>query len=317
MVGDERITLYEGTGVIQFSRRWMLEAGLNCPGIRVPSRTGTYAREFYLEPSFQEFDLVGQMGEREEDDFTPRVDVEGYPSVFRDPSGRWGTPCSQWDPERYRRFTGKDPVTVEENPRVVGELVAPGVVEVNREDAGDVLRALDQFDAEVSALRESERAEPSRGSEAPIEGNVISAAEAIENVAKGGVVAEAVDPSAPVVGEPLRTSGGLGGRDSDAGEEASNVGTGPLASPVVSQDFRGLPGSPAWSGNLSISRGPVSDAGSYSLLSSLHRWVGFSAPDRETEELGEGRGNIAPTSRSGFQGTTVAFDERNNAFNAE
>ena len=64
--------------------------------------------------------------------------VEGYPSVFRDPSGRWGTPCSQWDPERYRRFTGKDPVTVEENPRVVGELVAPGVVEVNREDAGDV-----------------------------------------------------------------------------------------------------------------------------------------------------------------------------------
>ena len=73
----ERITVYEWRGMIQFSRRWMLEAALNFPGIRVPARTG-----------IREFDLPAQMNERYEGDFTPRVDVEGDPNVFRDPSGR-------------------------------------------------------------------------------------------------------------------------------------------------------------------------------------------------------------------------------------
>ena len=34
--------------------------------------------------------LVAQAAEKWEDDFTPRVDLEGNPNIFRDPSGKWG-----------------------------------------------------------------------------------------------------------------------------------------------------------------------------------------------------------------------------------
>ena len=152
----------------------------------------------------------------------------------------------------------------------------------------------------------SEGGASARGPPPVAEGTVVSAAEAIESQAKGIIIATAEEPGAPVEGLPAASSP----------EERIVRGTRMLASPAISQDFRGLAGSPAWSG--SISRGPVSDQASWYVLNSLRRWMGSTMPDPETGEI-EARGDDSATSsRRGFSGTTVAWDamqtnEPNNA----
>ena len=140
----------------------------------------------------------------------------------------------------------------------------------------------------------SEGGAPVRGPPPVAEGTVVSAAEAIESQAKGIIIATAEEPGAPVEGSPAASSPGI------------VRGTRMLASPAVSQDFRGLAGSPAWSG--SMSRGPVSDRSSWYVLSSLRSWMGSTLPDPETGEIAAGEDDRATTSRRGFDGTTVAWD---------
>jgi len=132
------------------------------------------------------------------------------------------------------------------------------------------------------------------------EGTVVTAAEAIEAQAKGVVIATAEEPGVPVEGEPVR------GRIGEVDDSPIVPGTMMLASPAISQDFRGLPGSPAWSG--SISRGPVPDQQSWKVLNSIRRWVGSEMPNPETGELEATGDDRATSSRQGFSGTTVAWD---------
>ena len=297
----ERITVYEGTGMIQFAQRWMLEGALNFPGIKVPSRSGRYSREFFLEPSFREFDIVSQLADRYEDDFTPRVDVTGDPNVFRDPSGRWDDPCSQWEPERYERLIGRsgggviidhllDPISRDEVSESRDEAMeavdAPGMGYTPQGELREIPEESAPSDGEVSA----------RGPPSVAEGTVVTAAEAIESQAKGMVIATAEEPGAPVEGAPA----------CDSPDERIIRGTRMLASPAVSQDFRGRAGSPAWSG--SISRGPISDHASWHVLNSLRRWMGSEMPNPETGEIEAQGDDRATSSRQGFSGTTVAWD---------